>query len=544
MSGGNYAGLFGFTDGAVIQDLGVVSGSVSGGTNVGGIVGRASGITLQNCYNNACKVTGTDSYIGGIVGSLTAGSSISNCHNIGTVTGSDSVGGIAGEVNYPSAATNCYNTGSVSGSSNVVSSAVVIDPDDPNCDPNCITNCYYLAESETDGIDGTTHKTSAQFASGEVAYLLQSAQTAGDDGTVPQVWGQEIGKDETPVLSSDSGLKVYKLTFRTEGAEDIVLYGNSGNLTLPTTNPTPPDGQEFKGWFVGNTQLIETSEISSDLVAAAQFGAATDPGTDPTPPGGDFGSGSTGGGSDPSYSPVTDVGDGGMVKISPRTPNEGDTVTITPDPDAGREVDEVTVTDRNGREIPVTDNRDGTYTFTQPAGRVTISVTFRPVGGLPFTDVPETFWAYDEIEWAYENGYVNGTSASTFSPGASISRQQVWMILARLSGADPANMAAAREWAMANDISDGTNPGNAVTRQQPAALLYRFALSNGYDNGERGDLTRFPDAGSVSSYAIEPFQWAAANGIIGGTSDGRLNPGGTATRAQFVVMLYRFWTNL
>lgn len=246
--------------------------------------------------------------------------------------------------------------------------------------------------------------------------------------------------------------------------------------------------------------------------------------------------------SEPSYSPVMDVSKGGSVKVNPRTPGEGDEVTITVDPDRGYEVDEVTVTDRNGREVKVTAERDGTYTFTQPRGRVTISVTFVREGGSTFfSDVPESFWAYDEIAWAYDNGYVNGTSASAFSPNASISRQQVWMILARLSGADPANMSAAREWAVTNGVSDGTTPGGAVTRQQLVALLYRYATLMGYANDQRADLSAYPDAGTVAGYAVEPMQWSVANSIVGGTSNGTLDPTGTATRAQFAVILYRFW---
>ncbi|MBS6356272.1 S-layer homology domain-containing protein, partial [Oscillibacter sp.] len=222
----------------------------------------------------------------------------------------------------------------------------------------------------------------------------------------------------------------------------------------------------------------------------------------------------SGGDSDPSYSPILDVGNGGSVKVNPRTPEEGDKVTITPDPDSGYEVDEVIVTDRNGREIDVTANRDGTYTFEQPRGRVTIEVTFTRTGESAFfTDVPETFWAYDEIAWAYDNGYVNGTTATTFSPNGSITRQQVWMILARLSGQSPANMAEARTWAMDNGISDGTNPGAAVTRQQLVALLYRFAELRNYANDQRADLSAYPDAGSVADYAVEPLQWSVANGI-------------------------------
>ena len=251
---------------------------------------------------------------------------------------------------------------------------------------------------------------------------------------------------------------------------------------------------------------------------------------------------SSGGSSDPTYSPVMDVSDGGTVRVNPRTPEEGDEVTITVDPDSGYEVDEVTVTDRNGREVKVTAERNGTYTFTQPRGRVTISVTFVREGGSTFfSDVPESFWAYDEIAWAYDNGYVNGTSASSFSPNASISRQQVWMILARLSGADPANMSAAREWAVTNGVSDGTTPGGAVTRQQLVALLYRYATLMGYANDQRADLSAYPDAGTVAGYAVEPMQWSVANSIVGGTSNGTLDPTGTATRAQFAVILYRFW---
>ena len=204
--------------------------------------------------------------------------------------------------------------------------------------------------------------------------------------------------------------------------------------------------------------------------------------------------------SEPSYSPVMDVSKGGSVKVNPRTPGEGDEVTITVDPDRGYEVDEVTVTDRNGREVKVTAERDGTYTFTQPRGRVTISVTFVREGGSTFfSDVPESFWAYDEIAWAYDNGYVNGTSASAFTPGG------------------------------------------AVTRQQLVALLYRYATLMGYANDQRADLSAYPDAGTVAGYAVEPMQWSVANSIVGGTSNGTLDPTGTATRAQFAVILYRFW---
>ena len=326
------------------------------------------------------------------------------------------------------------------------------------------------------------------------------------------------------------------------GGDPVTIYTitlNNGNTVYntyfikagePFTLPSAPSGasnQRFDGWsFHGNLYQpgARFDTINTSMTFDAMWSTVSS------------GSSST------TYSPALDVSDGGTIKVSPRTPEAGDEVTITPDPDSGYEVDQVTVTDRDGDEIRVTANRDGTYTFTQPRGRVTIEVTFVRAGeSVFFDDVPASFWAYDEIAWAYDNGYVNGTSAATFSPNSSITRQQVWMILARLSGADPASMAAAREWAMVNDISDGTNPGNAVTRQQLVALLYRYAQMMGYDNGAREALTSFPDAGTVSGYAQEPMQWSVANGIVAGTSAGTLNPAGTATRAQFAVILYRFW---
>lgn len=385
-------------------------------------------------------------------------------------------------------------------------------------------------------VKGGTFKNSVkQFADDTVAYELndsgtysyhKSLEDALDAAKSDSATVTKIGETETPVTYY----------------EVIVNYGNSqGTVTeyikdntqykLPSA-PSSRPGYTFDGWLIyGNRyQPGATITIDGPKTIDADWNEVSSSG---------------GSSSEPSYSPVMDVSKGGSVKVNPRTPGEGDEVTITVDPDRGYEVGDVTVTDRSGRDVRVTAERDGTYTFEQPKGRVTIAVTFVREGTSTFfTDVAETYWAYDEIAWAYENGYVNGVTATTFAPGASISRQQIWMILARIAGDDPADMAAARQWSIDNGISDGTNPGSAVTRQQLAALLYRYAQMMGYANEARVDLSSFPDAGSVASYAVEPMQWSVANSIVGGTTDGTLNPTGTATRAQFAVMLYRFWTGV
>ena len=337
------------------------------------------------------------------------------------------------------------------------------------------------------------------------------------------------GDTVTQLRTADAEIYTVTLKYNDGRADETVKATANTEITLPRPSRS---GYDFRYWSNGSATYNGGAPytVTNNVTLTAQWSARSQGGS------------SSSGSSSTTYSPSLDVSDGGTIKVSPRTPEAGDKVTITPDPDRGYEVDEVIVTDRDGDEIRVTANRDGTYTFTQPRGRVTIEVTFVRAGeSVFFDDVPASFWAYDEIAWAYDNGYVNGTSATTFSPNSSITRQQVWMILARLSGADPASMAAAREWAMVNDISDGTNPGNAVTRQQLVALLYRYAQLMGYDNGAREALTDFPDAGTVSGYAQEPMQWSVANGIVAGTSAGTLNPAGTATRAQFAVILYRFW---
>ena len=380
-----------------------------------------------------------------------------------------------------------YTAVQVNGSKGITIENCILNPD-----ADAYTNIEYCLSNNAQSSGGTTPSMTIE----NVTFDTSTRQIWADKDTIDNV------NEETDGEQTDAEVMAL--------INSSITNKNSGSVTV-------------------NFGLTSGGETSSTI-----------PGTAPVTPS-NPGSGSSGS-SATTYSPTLDVSDGGSIKVSPRTPEAGDEVTITPDPDSGYEVDEVLVTDRDGDEIRVTANRDGTYTFTQPRGRVTIEVTFVRAGeSVFFDDVPASFWAYDEIAWAYDNGYVNGTSATTFSPNSSITRQQVWMILARLSGTDPASMAAAREWAMVNDISDGTNPGNAVTRQQLVALLYRYAQMMGYDNGAREALTSFPDAGTVSGYAQEPMQWSVANGIVAGTSAGTLNPAGTATRAQFAVILYRFW---
>ena len=232
----------------------------------------------------------------------------------------------------------------------------------------------------------------------------------------------------------------------------------------------------------------------------------------------------------------------GSITVSPRTAEKGDTVTITVKPDPGYELDELTVT-AGGADVKLTQKSDTKYTFTMPASRVSVAVSFVKTGAADtrvFTDVPGGHWAEDEIAWAAENGYMNGNTATTFNPDGTVTRQQLWMILARLSGLRPAGFVEAKDWAVQSGVTDGTNPGSAVSRQQLVTILYRWAKLMGRGVSGSADLTAYPDYASVASYAVDAMGWSVANGIVTGTAQGTLNPAGTATRAQFAVILYRF----
>lgn len=179
-------------------------------------------------------------------------------------------------------------------------------------------------------------------------------------------------------------------------------------------------------------------------------------------------------------------------------------------------------------------------------------------GENPFTDVPASHWAHDDITYVYENDLMNGTDGSLFSPESTTTRAQVVTVLYRLAGQPAADWENpfwdvpasawfhdAVTWAWENDITGGVSSthfgaGNAVTREQLATFLYRYAQDQGYDTSARADLSGYSDAGLVSSYATEALSWANATGLITGTTGTTLSPKGSATRAQVATILSRF----
>lgn len=166
----------------------------------------------------------------------------------------------------------------------------------------------------------------------------------------------------------------------------------------------------------------------------------------------------------------------------------------------------------------------------------------KPTTGSSFTDVPAGSWYEEAVNYVHEKGLMNGTSSNAFSPNASTTRGMIVTILARVEGVNTNGTpwyAAGQKWAMDNGISDGTNMPGVITREQLATILYRYAKQKSYDVSKSAALTAFSDADKVSGYAAEAMQWAVAEGLLQG-SNGKLNPQGSATRAQVATILMRF----
>ncbi len=246
----------------------------------------------------------------------------------------------------------------------------------------------------------------------------------------------------------------------------------------------------------------------------------------------------------------------------------GDTVTITATPEAGYELDTLTVTAKDGNELTVTDRGNNKYTFVMPEGEVSIQASFKvsekkqPTittlpATIPFTDVAPGSWYYDAVRFVYGKGMMNGTSPTAFSPNATTSRGMIVTILYRLEGEPAAGTASftdvpagqwyskAVAWAAQNGIVDGYSssafgPNDNITREQMAAILYRYASYKGYSVTASSSTSNYSDASQISSYAQTAMSWANATGLITGTSSTTLAPKGNATRAQAAMILMRF----
>ena len=303
-----------------------------------------------------------------------------------------------------------------------------------------------------------------------------------------------------------------------DGVSDITAYTYGNSIELPDRSEIVRSGYMFSGWYADEgfkdgpyTEISSTDSGNKEFYARWTMYNI------------------------PNTHAITVIDPAnGSLKVNPSNGSAGTLITVTATPDKGYELAYITV---DGERITGS-------TFRMPDHDVTVSALFVPVS-FPFTDVKSGDWFYDAVAYVYANGLMDGTSATTFEPNANMTRAMVWAILARIdgetvTGADWAS--AARTWAMAGGVSDGTDPNGPVTREQFATMLYRYAAAKGCDVsiGESTNILSYADFASISEYAIPAMQWACGSGIVTGVTDSTLEPQGTATRAQCAAMLMRF----
>lgn len=276
----------------------------------------------------------------------------------------------------------------------------------------------------------------------------------------------------------------------------------------------------------------------------------TQPSTSATP---NFGGDSSS--SSPTYSiTIPSRVTGGTVTVRPTSANEGSKVMIAVTPNTGYEIDTLSVKDNKGSSIELTNEGNGKYTFIMPASRVTVDVTFKPIStsSAHFTDAPSGVYYYDAVTWAVEHGITKGTTSTTFGPDIPCTRAQIVTFLWRATGSPAPQCGTvpfpdvqtdayyydAVLWAMEQGITTGTSsttfsPNATVTRGQTVTFLYRAAGSPATD----GDIP-FEDVSSDAIYT-DAVRWAADRKVISGTSATTFSSNAACTRAQIVTFLYR-----
>lgn len=355
--------------------------------------------------------------------------------------------------------------------------------------------------------------------------------------------------DATPAyISGGTFYNELKGSYITKGCIVTFMNGSSQYaMQVVKDKASAPDtpvksGYRFVGWYNGNAKWNFDTPVTENLTLTAKWEKIH-----------------TSVPSAPRYDVAVSDGAHGSVTVSPKSASKGSTVTVTVTPDKGYTLETLSVTDRNGSALNLTDKGGGQYTFTMPSGPVTVAATFMDDNTMLnfFVDVPAGAYYYDAVLWAAEGGIVTGTDAVHFSPDASCTRAQLVAFLWRAAGSPVVNYAMnfndvdggayyaeAVRWAASEKVVEGTTaetfaPDAAVTRAQMVTMLYRFAKAQGMDTTQGGMAIReFDDFDAVPAYALEAMDWAVNAGVLKGDNN-RLLPQDNCTRAQIVTMLYR-----
>ncbi len=351
----------------------------------------------------------------------------------------------------------------------------------------------------------------------------------------------------------------YVITFNSgEGTVDLTsaVTENGGKLT---TLPTPTrSGYRFNGWYTAETggEKVTTGTVFGETTTIyAQWTKISS------------------GGGVTTYSIAVDKTENGKVSPSKTYASAGLEITLTVLPEENYKLASIRVTDSKDNEIALTAKNDGTYSFKMPSSNITVKAEFVKVDSVadctgdetcpayPFTDLDLSKWYHDGIHYCVENGFMQGLPGNLFAPNATTTRGMIVTILYRLEGEPTVSGVCpfsdvntgswyedAITWAATNKIVEGYGndkygPEDAITREQMAAIIYRYAEYKGYNVADQADLSKFTDNGEISNWAETALCWANANNLVEGDGS-KLMPTGNAARCQVAAILHRFCENV
>ena len=503
---------------------------------MGGIAGLVENSIVQFCANTGDMTSWTPSS-GGIVGQLIQNSKVINCYSTGKMVplgnGTTDFGGIAGMVGAGTEIRHCYFAGEMDLSQYTATTpykrlggiAGGVSSDTP-----VFENNYFV---ETENVpacfkyqDAGTEKT------------LDFMKTEDFFNEITAAGGNyRFNSNGTPLLPAPK----YTVSFVVTPAElaNVVIKVNGQEVANPVDLEAGTYTVEVSA---DNCEVFNLNiTITADTATHTQTIAMTYLPVDYY---------------EPTY-PVTtpDKTENGTVTANRRYAERGDTVTITVKPDDGFKLDELTVIDKNGNELKLTDKGNGKYTFTMPASKVEVNATFvKEVETSPFSDVSTSAYYYEAVKWAQEKGITGGIGNGLFGPNQPCTRAQIVTFLWRAAGSPVVNYAMnmsdvpegsyyaeAVRWALSEGITTGTtentfSPDSECTRAQAVAFLFRYAASEAVTLQEL--VSGFSDADSVPGYALPAMNWALAEEIVQGNGS-KLMPNDSCTRAQIVTFLFR-----
>ena len=576
-------GLFGAIYNATVQNLGIENADIVIPMNDTSTYGKGilvdwmTNSTIKNCYTTGSITGGSyiEKFIGGIAGFLNGNNSISQCYSTAAITGNydgeyykeqegglepmdcwDSLGGIVG-ASYTGQVTisDCWFGGEIVVNSIQAPVGGIIGFGQGVSMVNCLVatkgigndglentcwlgyvvntdakNCFWPADDRygsnvSNEQNGNSAGTATNdFNSDDVLVGLQ-AKAGSDVEWVSGIGHPTFAWDDNNILADYTAVNE---AIAAAEKFDKTLYSNYADVEAAINAVDRTKSKAEQAEVDAMAQAIE--KAINALVRKSS--------------GGDD--------SDPTY--AIEVGKdirNGTVTANRRYAERGDTVTITVKPDDGFKLDDLTVTDKNGKELKLTDKGNGKYTFTMPAGKVEINAAFvKEVETSPFSDVSTSAYYYEAVKWAQEKGITGGIGNGLFGPNQPCTRAQIVTFLWRAAGSpEPKTMssfadvsmdayyAKAVAWAVENGITTGTGDGKfspdaTCTRAQSVTFLFRAIGKLVDSKAEFSDVL-------TDSYYANAVAWAVENGVTNGIGDGLFGPDNSCTRAQIVTFLFR-----